>query len=326
MMKRKILALISAALLLPAVSAPANATPEDAQYEALLSSLPAEDRAVVEDYVDREMRYQTQQHDGPLVINDEGETEDLSSRAEYQPRTLSPFKDKNKFVGELWNQTQGLCTANHIRGSFWLTAKHCFRNGSEFNGYIKQYDGTKANVLAVYLHPNATTDLAMVRVSSGLSPETPALSKERPKKGTRFAVTGYGGQRDGVPTRSVFFVTDYDKTYGKQQWHGLMEIHLDVPLPHATVGGDSGSGLFAYPTTLHGVLSGGSKDPKDPKYRDYATPVADHLTWINETMKTPPPKPIDVVKPLDPCLSFCWSSSGISKAGVETIRNLMEEQ
>lgn len=133
------------------------------------------------------------------------------------------------------------CTAFHVRGDFWATAKHCVDNGPMYvNGHAARL---------VEAHPDKDVALIEALGSGGV----PVLDLGNEAAfGDEVHYIGYGQTRDGY-THDVPFVGIVGRP---DPWDGgVVEVGL-----HAD-GGASGSPMMDREGRVVGVLVGGYNEP-----------------------------------------------------------------
>ena len=210
------------------------------------------------------------------------------------PLTTNPVETKSERIGALYfsnlpGTVDLTCTANYLGGKFWLTAHHCVDGKIRTVGFIEQSDGQFAGIEAIY-KLNNRTDIALIKVGSGIQAEQFTLPTRRVTVGSNLEVVGYAAVNP-FSSRSTMKVTGVRTSVSYNEFvlssgQFYDEVFTAVPsgeLPYAISGGDSGAAVYSG-NTVFGVVSGGTKYNSLKTQTQYHADVYPHVGWISNTM------------------------------------------
>lgn len=172
------------------------------------------------------------------------------------------------------------CTANYIGGKFWSTAHHCVDGRTRNVGFIEQADGEYAGIENIYTK-SSDSDIALIKVGSGISAGQFSLSNTRPTVGKNLEVVGYAGvnrfsSKSTLEVLNPNIKVNYIKS--NRTYYDLFQSKPVAPLNYITSGGDSGASVWSG-DVMFGIHSG-----SNGLNRTYAANVSTHVPWIQQTM------------------------------------------
>lgn len=216
---------------------------------------------------------------------------------EYKERTANGTPSHDTNIGALFwvktgwfrDQSKRSCTASHIGGRWWLTARHCVidRYGDSNIGFIETSDGDFAGIERWWTM-DSRQDIALIRVGTGLThqPSFSLASKPMPMN-TRFSVNGFGidhpysSKSDFIKVdEGTFQAFDEDNRYYDQTEGDC----VGDPNRYRTIEGDSG-GPGYIGSTQYLVLSGSERIFVHGPCRSYFADVTLAKKWIEDKIK-----------------------------------------
>lgn len=231
-----------------------------------------------ERYLEQEQAFQESVETHPEITN---------TPPGWGPRTANPKRTDDNRIGLLHishtpRKVSETCTANYVGGKFWITAYHCVDKINRQVGFIEQADNEFAGIENIYTK-DARTDIALIKVGSGISADKFSLSSAPARVDDRLTVRGYGidlKQTFSSDSTLRVIATDKEVHYPEDGYHfkDIVESVPVAPNAYRTVGGDSGSAVWSG-STVYGIHSGSSPASS------FMTDVSKHTKWVEDTMR-----------------------------------------
>lgn len=246
--------------------------------------------------VERAQHYLSVDEEFQSTAGTDTEINDGAPTDRYSVRTTNPEPSVDDRIGAIYFQEAPFasvfpgCTASHIGGKWWLTAKHCVDGNMRDNGFVLQEDGQYAGIENIYVKEE-TADIALLKVGTGIkTPGAFALSSSRPTLGKKYTIQGFSGHGDtkhDFSSRSIAqalkFVDSVKTTRGDTYRDVTQMRTLDFP----SCRGDSGGPAFTG-NTIVGVNSTVRIVNAESRYDEcteiaHPANVAPHISWITST-------------------------------------------
>ena len=211
-----------------------------------------------------------------------------------QATSTIPVKDNR--IAALWlvitpasregaSRVRRECTASYVGDGFWLTAHHCVSQNPSMDGYLKQFDGQRAGIAAIYTLSD-TDDVALIEVGPGIDADTFEVAQDPLDTGQQATLTGYGETHDYASSATTTVVAHRDEIdFGSAVYTDLFEAQSATA--SRSCSGDSGAPVYIG-STIYAIHTGGGYNPSclDGKGKlMWHTNIVSRATWIKGTIK-----------------------------------------
>lgn len=204
------------------------------------------------------------------------------------PEATSTVPVDDDRVAALWSvadeddQPRRDCTATHVRGQWWVTARHCIPDQDSRMRVLQNRTQDVAGVEAVYTK-SSDYDVALLKVTGNISAGEFQIPDAPPAQGDYLNLVGYGGKNDFPSLAEVRIVDLLDQTTVNG---GIARDVLESRSAGSsrTCSGDSGAAVFQG-ETLFAIHAAGTVNPSCRDGEDSRlihTSLHPHADWIDE--------------------------------------------